>query len=84
MHLSMGDKGTLIVTQCFENQLVSVQTSSQIHLNLIESRALEFQPNQWSYSPEAPYPKQISGMAVVRILYSPAFPGSENELAQTP
>lgn len=42
VHLSMGNTGTLIVTPCFENQLASVQTSSQIHLNLIESRALKF------------------------------------------
>lgn len=48
VHLSVGKSETLIVTQCFENQLASVQTFSQIHLSLIETRALEFQPNQWS------------------------------------
>lgn len=40
--LSVGRIRTLIVTQCFENQLASVQTLSQIHLKLIETRALEF------------------------------------------
>ena len=40
--LSMGKIRMLIVTQCFENQLASVQTLSQIHLKLIETRALEF------------------------------------------
>lgn len=65
VHLSLGNRGTLIVTQCFENQLASVQTSSQIHLNLIESRALEFYPNQWSYSPEAPCTEQIYGVDVM-------------------
>lgn len=42
----------LIVTQCFENQLASVQTFSQIRLNLIETRALEFQPSGHAQGPE--------------------------------
>lgn len=48
----MGKTRTLIVTQCFENQLASVQTLSQIHLNLIETRALEFQPSGHAQGPE--------------------------------
>lgn len=40
--VSVGKIRTLIVTQCFESQLSSVQTLSQIHLKLIETRAFEF------------------------------------------
>lgn len=50
--MSMGRTRTLIVAQCFENQLTSLQTLSQIHLNLIETRALEFQPNGHAQGPE--------------------------------
>lgn len=42
----------LFKTQCFENQLASVKTFSQIHLNLIETRTLEFQPSGHAQSPE--------------------------------
>lgn len=48
----MSKTGTLIVIQCFENLLASVQTFSQIHLNLIETRALESQPDGHAQGPE--------------------------------
>ena len=66
----MGKTRTLIVTQCFENQLASVQTFSQIHLNLIETRALEFQPSGHAQGPEAhapcteAEPRGVAGMCM--------------------
>lgn len=48
----MGKTRMLIQNPCFENQLASVQTFSQIHLNVIESRALELQPHGQALGPE--------------------------------
>lgn len=52
VRLSVGKTRMLIVTRCFENQLASVQTLSQIHLDLIKTRALESQPDGHAQGPE--------------------------------
>lgn len=51
-HPSAGKTRTLTASRCFGNQLASLQTLSQIHLHVIETRASEFQPSGHAQGPE--------------------------------